>query len=372
MRELPLLRHTVELYPNVNLSDTYIICAQHLVSTSYSLFYTLLQLGLKPHNLSVIGKCYSTDPSAAIEMKQLGIDICPSSLNFDSHKSFDQQYISNIKTFLSKRFLKLKNNRFEKVVVLDDGGVLIEEVNSLLKRNKLLIGIEQTSSGYHKIKRLKLNFPVINVARSSAKLIHESPIIARLVLDSLIQRLTELSVNTRKALIIGNGPIGSQIYKFLNKTHEVLLFDKDPAKSDINREALIRSLGTIDLIIGCTGTAALCSEEISLLKKNCILASASSSDREFNAEELRKKIPVVRDCHKDLMIDNIWLINCGFPINFSSNFTDVDCDELQLTRSLLLVSILQSVCDRDSNRIGFIPLDMEKEKEILRQYHILF
>lgn len=372
LRKLPLLDFTSSLYPEINLKDIYVICAQHLVSTSYSLFHALLQLGLEPSNLSAIGKCYSTDPKAVIEMQKIGIDICPSSLSFNSHLSFDQQYRSNIKRFVEKRVLKLKGNDFKKIVILDDGGDLLLEVNSIIENNSRAIGIEQTSAGYHKIKRQKLNFPIINVARSPAKLNHESPIIAKLVFESLTQSLANLSLSPGKVLIIGNGPIGSHICNSLKNTHEILIFDKVASKSDIKQEDFQSFLRRFDLIIGCTGTPALSSEEFDLLKKNAILVSASSSDREFNAKELRKKIPHVKDPHQHLMIKNKWLINCGFPINFSSNFRAIDCDELQLTRSLLLASILQAVNDIDNPKSGLIPLDLENQRDILEKYYSLF
>ncbi|MDN3508492.1 MAG: hypothetical protein P0S93_00420 [Candidatus Neptunochlamydia sp.] len=355
------------------MSEVYILCAQHLVSTSYSLFHTLLQLGLQPSNLSAIGKCYSTNPEAVAEMQKLGIDICESSLSFNSHTSFDQQYKQNIKKFIRSRILTLKNSRFKKIVVLDDGGELLLEANTTLGDDPRLIGIEQTSSGHRKIKQQKLNFPVINVARSPAKLNHESPIIAKLVLKSLIVSLTSLDLKPEKALVIGNGPIGAHISRVLEPTHETLVFDKAPSKSYIKPENLQNALETSDLIIGCTGTTVLDSKEFDRLKKNAILVSASSSDREFKAQSLRKRIPLVSDCHQHLLIEDKWLINCGFPINFSSNFREVDSDELQLTRSLLLSAILQA-----TNELGItankrlVSLDPENQRDILLKYYSLF
>ncbi len=117
-------------------------------------------------------------------MQKLGIDVCPSSLSFNSHIPFDQQYRFNIKKFVSQRTLKLKNNQFKKIIILDDGGELIPEVDSVLGKENRAIGIEQTSSGYHKLKNKILNLPIINVARSPAKLNYESPIIASLVVNT--------------------------------------------------------------------------------------------------------------------------------------------------------------------------------------------
>lgn len=372
LRELPLLNFTASLYSKINLQDVCLICAQHLVSTSYSLFHLLLQLGLKPFNLSAIGKCYSSDPEAISEMQKLGIDVCPSSLTFNSYDSFDRQYRSNIKRFVEKNASKLKDNQFKKIIILDDGGDLLLEVNSILGNDPRVIGIEQTSSGYHKIKQYYLNYPVINVARSPVKLNDESPIIAKLFFDALIRNLTTLSFNFGKVLIIGNGPIGSHIREVLKNDYEVFIYDKMSHKSDIKEEEFEKSLKEFDLIIGCTGTSALTIEHFKLLKKGAILVSASSSDREFNAKNLRIKIPPVNDCHKNLLIEDKWLINCGFPINFSSDFRAIDCDELQLTRSLLLSAILQAVNNECCFEKKIIPLDLRVQQYILQKYCSLF
>ncbi|MDN3507097.1 MAG: hypothetical protein P0S96_07705 [Simkaniaceae bacterium] len=372
LRELPLLDFTADLYPDTNLENVYIICAQHLVSTTYSLFNTLIQLGLKPSNLAAIGKCYSTDPEAFNEMDRLGIDVCASSLSFDSHASFDQQYRSNIKKFIQKRVLKLRSKGFKKIIALDDGGELLAQVDSVLEKSKKVIGIEQTSSGYHKIKKKNLHFPIINVARSPAKLNYESPIIAELVLTTLLDNLKQLELQPGQALIIGNGPIGSHIREALEHTHEVFIYDKIASKSDIEEKEFEKSLKKFDLIIGCTGTPVLTPNQFKLLKKNAILVSTSSSDREFSADKLRKTIALVNDCHQNLHIDNKWLINCGFPINFSPNYRSIDCEKLQLTRSLLLSAILQAVDDVDTSEKRFIPLDLENQREILEKYFLLF
>ncbi len=371
LRKLPLLDFTASLYPGVDLQNVYILCAQHLASTTYSLFHQLLQLGLKPENLSVIGKCYSTDPQVFIQMRALGIDVCESSQHFDSHTPFDKQYRANIKKFVVKRVRKIKTNQFDKIIILDDGGELIPIAHSLLGKGDSVVGIEQTSSGYNKLKKKKPELSIINVARSPAKLNYESPIIAELVLTTLLKQIKQLNLNPGKALIIGNGPIGSHIRDVLEATHEVTIYDQLASKTEIKKSDFLRSLKNFDLIIGCTGKPILSSKQHKLLKKGAVLVSASSSDREFNAVDLRKKVPPINDCHQNLHIKGTWLINCGFPINFSSNFRAIDCDELQLTRALLLTAILQAVTQTDLPQ-GFVPLDLEVQRDVVKKFSSLF
>ena len=372
LRQLPLLDFTAKLYPDTDLKDVYLICAQHLVSTTYSLFHTLLKLGLNADNLSTIGKCYSTDPTAYEEMKKLGIDACPSSLLFNSHQPFDEEYRENIKKFVEERATKLTEGKFKKIIVLDDGGELIPVINDLIKNSCHIIGIEQTSSGFHKLKNKKIKFPIINVARSPAKLNYESPIIAQLVVDTLVRRIKNLPLHPREVLIIGNGPIGSQIRKILKSTYHISTYDKATSRSSIKSEEFEQSLKKFDLIIGCTGKPVLRPEHYQRLKKDVILVSSSSSDREFDAASLRNRIPLITDCHENPFIGDICLINCGFPINFSSEFRTIDSDELQLTRSLLLAAVLQAENHSDFTKKGFIALAIENQREILQKYLSIF
>lgn len=372
LRPLPLLDFTASLYPIIDFRYIYLICAQHLVSTTYSLFDSLLKLGMKASNISAIGKCYSTDPEAFREMQKLGIDVCESSLKFQSHTSFDQQYRSNIQEFIAARMTKLGDPNITKVIVLDDGGELISQIDAIEKNENKFIGIEQTSSGYHKIKDSGVSFSVINVARSPAKLNGESPIIANLVLGALLKNLTKLHIKPERVLVIGNGPIGSNIREILKNTQEVAVFDRIPSRSTVKHKNLKSLLGTFDLIIGCTGSASLSLEQFELLKKNAVLVSVSSSDREFNGASLRQKLPIIEDCHTNLNIQGKWLTNCGFPINFSSDFREIDCDELQLTRSLILLAILQAATSMNSSKHRFIPLDEKGQKMLVKQFHALF
>lgn len=366
LRKLPLLNFTASLYPNASLENTYIISAQHLVSTTYSLFHTLLQLGLKPTNLSSIGKCYSTDPEAYDQMKKLGVDVCPSSMSFNSHQSFDEQYQCYMKKFVFERLKKIKDSNFKKIIVLDDGGELLSIINNFVDTDKL-IGIEQTSAGFYKLKNLKFKLPIINLARSFAKLNFESPIIAKLVINTLVERIKNLPIQPQKVLIIGNGQIGSQIFKSLNRNYETSTFDWVPSKSSIKLADFEKSLINFDLILGCTGNGSFTPELYHKLKKNVILASTSSSDREFHAINLRRKIPLVDNCHENLFVDDIHLINCGFPINFDAQFRAIDVEDLQLTRSLLLASILQADTHSYEQK-EFIPLDSTIQRRIIQKY----
>lgn len=367
LRRLPLLDFTEKLFPTTSLKDVQILAAQHLVSTTYSLFHVLIKLGLNPKNLSVIGKCYSTDPEAVCEMQKLGIDVCSTSLSFDSYKPFDSVYRESIQNFALSRLSPDNKN----LIILDDGGELIFIANKLCSQGNCA-GVEQTTSGYNKLKDSSIGFPVVNLARSQAKLGYESPIIADLVSETLDRHINKLSVKPKTLLIIGYGAIGQAIALKLQHRYVVSIFDLDTSRSSIAENEFISSLKNFDIIIGCTGRTVITQEHFPYLKKGVILVSASSSDREFDATLLRCKVPQINNCHTDIEVDDIFLINCGFPINFSDEYKKIDCDRLQLTRALILAAVLQANENYSNHSKGLVDLDTKVQKQIVQKYFDLF
>lgn len=367
-RELPLISFTKNLYDDHHLKDTYLIGVQHIVSSTYVMLQAFLEKGLSKSNLSLIGKCYSTNPSIYQSLVRNGIDVCSSSLVFDSNKAFDSQFKKNIRNFLKNRYSHLA--KFKKIIVLDDGGELLSLVNELFVHSECeIIGIEQTTAGFEKVKNINPTFPIINVARSWAKLTHESPFIVRVAIECFLRHFSRLPLKKqpKKILVIGNGAIGSNIYSLMKESYEIEIFDLNQAKSSISLENFTSSLKEFDMIIGCTGKTSISFNQYRYLKKGAILMSLSSSDREFEAHKLRKKLGVPLGCHQDILVDNIYLMNCGFPINFDSNYKAVDIPELQLTRSLLLSAVLQAATHK-IDCAGFIPLNETYQQAIVDQY----
>lgn len=368
-----LLDFASSLHPDVSLENTYVIGEQHLVSTTFELIKSLFKKGLKKENLSLIGKCYSTNPYVYAQMIQEGIDVSIQSLTFDPLKSYDVQYRRAVEHFYRARLKEINKRQVAKVIILSDGGALNEILqDEYANLASSLVGVEQTSSGYEKLKNRELHYPIINVARSDAKLQHESPFIARLTLERLFSSLVPLNLHPRKVLIIGNGAIGSQIYNLLQPHFEVEIFDIDETKGTISKKDFENSLSQFDLILGCTGKKIFSKKHYRLLKKNAILASISSSDREFDAVILRQLFKgKITDCHRHLFIDNIYLMNCGFPLIFDSSYDIIDTPEFQLTRSLLLAGILQGASSVGSDK-KMISLDHEDQREIVQKYHEMF
>ena len=219
MKSLALLKKVDFMFKNIQLKNTLIIANQHILGTTFNLFEHLFRKGLNPKNTYIMGKCYSTHKKTFAKFKKVGVNAHINSLKFNSHKSFDKQFKEYVKEFLKEISQKEDIGKYEKIIVLDDGGELISQVNNKWKKfKKSISAIEQTSSGYNNLKKKKIQFPIINVARSYAKLTFESPLIAEVV----IQKIKKLKISPKKILVVGSGPIGKNIAEKIRENFNVI------------------------------------------------------------------------------------------------------------------------------------------------------
>lgn len=366
--ELPLLSITKRMFSDVSLKKTKVLCAQHIVGTTRALFQVLFSLGLLSRNLSVIGKCYSSNPAIVELLQREGVKVDPSSLEFNPLVSFDQQYKENLNRFLNEHLAD--TTHFDHVVIIDDGGELLAALHKLDLPKHHILGIEQTSAGYHRLKKMDLEIPVINVARSHAKLKYETPFIIDQVIDIAFKKIEQLSLTPQTILIMGNGVIGQGLQARLCNDYQVTMYDAVRALSDIDQEQLKKILPTIDLIFGCTGQTSIPHHLHPFLKKDAILVSASSSDREFDSVSFRQSLTAPCTPHQDITSHNVHLLNCGFPVNFDSNFFGIDIPNFQLTRALLLAGVLQALTTRPAP--GLHELDPLVQNKIIHTYCDLY
>lgn len=361
-----MIEYAASLLPDDYLKDCYIVGVQHILPTTLLMFEELFKKGLKPENLSLIGKCYSSDRKTYAKMQMMGIDICPSSVTFDSHKPFDEDFQDNIHRFLHQRKARLNSPSYKRVIVLDDGGEILDIINGYLERFDHVYGIEQTSSGYNRLLQKEHAFPIVNLARAPSKLSCEPNNIISLSLKRITDFLKTYSKKVQTVLVIGNGSVGSEVYELFKEEFTVFRYDVRPEKSDFPPDQFNHFLAQADMIVGCTGDTSISAEQHQYLKPGCILVSCSSSDREFDAIHLRRRINKAKSCADHLDIDGIILLNCGFPINFNGE-DDVDDPEFfQFIRALIIASIEQT--SKPASSKGFIALDELRQSQILSKF----
>lgn len=335
-----------------NLKEFYLVGCQHYLESNQKMIFSLIRKGINPEKIFMINKTYSYNKEIEDKFKLKGINCF--NYKYNSHKSFDLQFKRAIKEFLKQIKKEIKPDK--KIILIDDGGELIQIANKIFKKNKIY-AVEQTSSGFHKLNKLKLNFPVMNIARSQAKLNYETPYIIKDFLKKLYSKLDELEINPKATLIIGKGVLGGYLEKEMR-------FKPDFYDIIHKKLKLKKIIGKYDLIIGATGFTSIPRKLHKKLKHNCCLVSISSSDREFDAVYLRRKIAKTKP-HEDLKIKGIYLLNNGFPLSFQGNKEEIPHNHIQITRGLMLEGIYESL---KQNKKGIINLNKKAQEDIVKRF----
>jgi S-adenosylhomocysteine hydrolase len=368
---MPLLDIVEYTISKPQWGNTLVIACQHLLESNFLYFKRFIQNGLPAKQIYLLGKSYSTNQSVMKDFVNMGVNVHFSSNQFDSWLSFNEQFGLAIKDFFLEINAQITSENFERIVLIDDGAELLLYANQYLNNSIPIYGVEQTSSGFHKLSNQALKFPVINVARSQAKLELESPFIAEAILDVLQERLCQHKLKPIYALIIGSGAIGECIFHQLKQKHFVVSkFDIDKHKSDFDHIKLQEILPDFDMVISCVGKTVLDVEEYAYLKNNVVLVSASSSDTEFSAVKLRKKAPVNNNVHQDVKVigpnGNIILLNGGFPLNFDGTRQRIPLDKIQLTEALLYSAACMAATRCDS--VGLHDFDHDLQNALIDNF----
>lgn len=374
LHSYPMLKRIAELSKHSKLSNVLVLASQHLLEPQLRMFELLIGLGLRPENVIIAGKCYSTNVQVMSDFKKLGCIVAPFSSEFCPQKSFDSWFSDQLEKFVREHLSQRDVASYDKVIILDDGGFMHVAAHRLLGDVCRVHGVEQTSSGHHHIEALGVQFPVTSVARSHQKLELESPLIAELG-HRLIERVLATSQRSDpNVLVTGMGPIGRSIIKrifmYNNKMRGMVYdwasdailnsqagreLDELPRKRILSA-ADFRSdiLGTFEVIIGATGANSICEADLARLHPNVLLVSMSSSDREFPARAFTR-----RGIHDSATLDGRTLVNGGFPITFLGHANCIPPAQIELTMSLLMSSVLAAA---DALTCG-IPLAIECAKE---------
>lgn len=364
----PVLTFVSEmLYSDTCLDEVLLIACQHLLEPNRELFEMLFTKGLKPENTYVIGKCYSTNREVAESLKERGVTVSKYSWTFDSLRSFDEQFIEYVSDFLAEVQQWTDIVKYKKVIILDDGGLLIERAAKILPSERV-VAIEQTSSGYNRLQTAELPFCVVNVARSWAKLEIETPFIAGLIARQVKERITRYSIDDPRILVVGQGPVGSGLKESLGADYLVKGCDIIQGRCDFDG-TFKSKLTQFNIIIGATGVQILSLEEVKRFDERTLLISASSSDREFPATNVRQRRRQTADSHLDLPFENSVIVNSGFPINFTGDAYSLPREEVQFTMGLLLSAVCQAI-DTDAAQ-GFCDLDATKQYQIVQFFRSL-
>lgn len=371
--KLPVVEVLKESVNHLGLlpNSTYLIGVQHLMESTGSLIEAIIDTGLLPENIFLLGKIYSTHQETLDKLRQIGIN-SPESTLPKEFGTYRETLSSDVKKLWEMLIIKIKPN--DKIIILDDGGYCLKNTPEEVLINNEVVGIEQTTSGI----RLQNEFdrlPVIDVASSYLK----TNIEPWIVIDAIIRKTGTIieSFKSKVIGIVGYGHIGKILAQYLIKNgFTVIVFDKEIDLVDIpNRRPSINDLFLeASLIIGCTGEDCSSKEWIKIANEDKLLMGFSSGDIEFNSlikllnhDPLSKKyFPL-----DDLSISTnkgfkITVKRGGYVANFDRTKESSPANIIQLTRGLLFSAFLSSFKYSHKTVHGRIPLD-EKLQDICYQ-----
>ena len=352
---------------------TYLIGVQHLMETTGSLIEAIIEIGILPEDIFLLGKIYSSHQETINKLRILGVNVSDSTLP-KKFGHYRETLTSDVQKLWSNLLRKIKKG--DRVIILDDGGYCLKNVpNKILQENEV-VGIEQTTSGIRLQKEFEY-LPVIDVASSKIKITIEPWI----VIDAIYRKNGDTIKNykNKNIGIVGYGNIGKILYKDLvKKGYKVSIFDKNNNVNgttvfckDIN-ELFLNS----DLILGCTGEDFSQKEWLKIANGNKLLLSFSSGDIEFNSllQTLNNNFDTSSlSPLSDLTVktENGYTITVkrgGFVANFDGSRESSPDKIIQLTRGLLFSAFIQSFQYSHRTKTGKIPLDNEMQEKCLSEW----
>lgn len=334
------------------LRDIHLILGQHLLPSVLPLVDLLIEIGLEPQRLIVVGKCYSAHPQVIEALRGYGIE-----LHVPARKApgrYDEAL-----TWEARQIWRAASHwaTGSGIIAVDHGGFLR---NALDRRLHLpCVAIEHTSRG----TSADVNSPVvcIDMARCATKREHEAPIIGGECARALDAELGGLG--GRRVGIVGYGTIGQAVGRALRErgAHICWWDSNPPHRPDLQQRSgqqasVDELLHNSEIVLGCTG-ADISGNLLAALDGPKILASCSSGDREFGSllYQARHEIDLSRTINIHCRGFPVQILNSGFPINFSTAVEHSSPDQIQVTRLLTLLAILQARNLLDARML--VPLD---------------
>jgi len=365
--------------------NTLIIAVQHLLPTTVSLFKTIVEFGVSPNNIFMLGKHYSTNVKSKKFLETQGIHVRNST---EQHLfgQFSDVFQEDIRAFLHYIEDAIAGLTIDRIIILDDGGHLISSIPKEVYKNYPIIGIEQTQSGLSRLGKLQLEFPIINVASSAVKKYVEPPIIS----EAIIKRISlEIPIYEKELScgIVGFGAIGKSLSEKLTELgHSIYLLDRSRG-IQLNKSnwcsTIKELLGRSDYVFGCSGNDVTSNLGIKSLghgiDKDKRLISCSSEDIEFlslikyiqqNNNNNNSSPPLEDLTYRISSKNKITIYRGGFPINFNNSFELEPPEYIQITRGLVLSAIIQtsSMFNNTSRQNDLYAVDAKLQRELVQKW----
>jgi hypothetical protein len=350
-----------------------LVLAQHLLEETGSLLQTLFDLGGRglASRTYILGKPYSSNVRVWQRIKHLQVQVED--------------------LFSGDRSLR-------RVLVVDDGGVLLETLPEQLVKSATVVGVEQTSRGLAAAARCQ--FPVVAVACSAAKKRLEPPIVAETIWNKLKVVQRQACAGPTMA-VCGLGNVGLALAKFIYGRftlgasngapggRKLWLYDRRPQALQglplgarvIRAPNLAEAFKQADVLFGCTGTDLTDGllRELDAIGdgRPRYLVSCSSLDIEFVGLLKRATLktdlsPFELAVYENPKQTKFFIAQAGFPVTFDRTPCAAPTEEMQVTRALLLAGLLQAASLAQSASRPQVPnllaLDTSGQRLVVRAW----
>lgn len=363
--KMPLLLNCHNNF-DMNLTNVLLISCHHVLDSNLLFLNFLNKKGLEYKNMYVLWKAYSTSYVSYKNYINNWIKINKQSLYFNSKDNFLLQYKKYVDLFISDTLLSINLKKYEKVIIRDDWWILLDNLSNKKINFDNIYWIEHTSNWFHRLNNKKINFPIINIARSNAKLMNESPFIAEVIIENFYKYYNWLKIITPKVLVIGWWAIWKSIYNILKQNFNITIYDIKPELSKIEWK-IEDIINDYDLVFWCTWTEVITFDLFKKIREWVVFISASSWDYEFPSFKIRlitKKYNWIWD---NLNFEGKVILNWWFPINFSWSPHSVSFEKIQLTRWLIYGWIYQIMNNKNLNN-WFNDLDLSIQKFLIQNF----
>lgn len=291
----------------------------------------------------VIGIGYSGKPHVAEALRRAGIRVLTPS------------YPDLAETIRVELASSLARCRAEgsRLLLHEVGGVALTLLHQHFRADTGLVraAVEITKQGVWAARRIPdLAVPQLNCAETRLKEL-EGPLVGDAVVHALDSILRDVGYALwgRTALVLGHGWVGRGVCQSLRAEHmSVIAHDTDVLrKVALKLEGYqlldeVSSLERVSLVIGAAGARTIDEALLRRLPDGCILASASSKDVEIDVTHLRERARRVERPHPhleafDLDGRTLYLVNEGYPVNFTGSSVPDEIVEMLFAEALLLL-----------------------------------
>lgn len=269
-------------------------------------------------------------------------------------------------------------NLDSRLIILEIGGYFAPLVTKL--RNKLgnhFIGvIESTEAGHRQYEKIlaSLSCPIISVCRGSLKKTEYSVVGSSCVFSAeRLIRKTGFLLQGKNTLVIGFGKVGQGLARALSRFNcNITVYDTNPIlrvlaySEGFQVPEKDKAIINAQIIFGATGNEALSKQEISLIKKGCILISTSSKDIEFDMNYINSNYVVETPLENiDVYSNNehfFYMLGQGLPINFLDGA--VMGPVLALVQSEIIFAV-KALVEAEKNHLSGIFEIRETDRQML-------